>query len=86
MGAKFNVAIFSIGGCQWEDTGLTINEITASGDALLQNPEAAKDELSAMADLLDEINNAGTDVPLPPPYDELAKSASPPTGGKLKEH
>jgi hypothetical protein len=78
MVTKLNVAVFGIGGCTLNELGLvgteTVNEIIAQAEALLANPEATKDDLSDMQDLLDEINNSNDEAPLP---DDIT-SACPP--------
>jgi len=78
--AKFNVAMFGIGPCDLLGIGKSVNKIIAQGEELLANLEATKDELSAKYELLDEINNYGTDVPLP---EEIAEKC-PPGGGPPK--
>ncbi len=78
--AKFNVEMFGIGGCDLLGIGESVNQIITQGEELLADPNATKDELSAKYELLDEINNYGTDVPLP---EEIAE-ACPPGGGPPK--
>ena len=83
---KLNVAVFGIGGCTLGSLGIvppgstlppngdkTVDEVIAEAEALLADPDVTKDELSAMQDLLDAINNSHDDTPLPPPFDDLAK-------------
>lgn len=79
-----NAAVFGIGDCTLEYLGLegdqTVDEVIAQAKALLADPDATKDELSAMQDLLDRINNSNDDAPLP---EEIAE-ACPPGGGPPK--
>ena len=81
MVTKLNVAVFGIGGCTLDDLGLegneTVNEVIAQAEDLLADPDATKDELSDKQDLLDEINNSNTDVPLP---EEFADECPPGKG------
>ena len=69
MVTKLNVAVFGIDACTLEELGLvgteTVNEIIAQAEALLASPGATKGQLSAMQDLLDEINNSNDESPLP---------------------
>jgi len=82
--AMLNAAVFGIGDCTLEYIGLegdqTVDEVIAEAEALLADPDATKDELSAMQDLLDRINNSNTDAPLP---EDIAE-ACPPGGGPPK--
>ena len=84
MVTMLNVAVFGIGDCTLEHLGLdgsqTVNEVIADAEALLADPSASKDELSAMQDLLDRINNSNTDAPLP---EEIAEACPP---GKGRGH
>ena len=84
MATKLNVAVFGIGYCTLEELGLegdeTVNEVIAQAEELLADSGATKDQLSAMQDLLDRINNSNDDAPLP---EEIAE-ACPPGKGKGK--
>lgn len=84
MVAKLNVAVFGIGDCPLQNLGLegeqAVNEVIAEAEKLNADPGATKDQLSAMQDLLDSINNSNTDTPLP---EEIAV-ACPPGGGPPK--
>jgi len=79
-----NAAVFGIGDCTLEYLGLegdqTVDDIIALAEALLADSDATKDELSAMQDLLDRINNSNDDAPLP---EDIAE-ACPPGGGPPK--
>lgn len=69
MVTKLNVAVFGISCCTLWELGLEGDEpvcgVIARAEELLNDPDATKDELSAMQDLLDMINNSNTYVPLP---------------------
>lgn len=85
MATKLNVAVFGIGNCTLDDLGLeggeTVNQVIAQAEELLlADPGATKDQLSAMQDLLDRINNSNDDAPLP----EGIAEACPPGKGKGK--
>ena len=84
MVVKLNVAVFGIGGYTLEQLGLdgdeTVDEVIGWAEELYADPTATKDELSAMQDLLDMINNSYTEMPLP---EEIAE-ACPPGGGPPK--
>lgn len=60
LAMKFNIAHFGIGGYLVESEGKTLNEIVAEADNLLRNASSTNEELEAMKDLLDGLNNLET--------------------------
>ena len=62
LALKFNVLAFGIGDYFVASAGKTVSEIIAEADAMLQNPDATFEELLAMKDLIDYINNLSPDI------------------------
>ncbi|MBI5079492.1 lamin tail domain-containing protein [Candidatus Wolfebacteria bacterium] len=62
LALKFNVSAFGIGDYFVESAGKTVSEIVGEADSLLRDPEATRDELLAMKDLIDYINNLNPDI------------------------
>ncbi len=85
MVTKLNVAVFRIGCCSMEQLVFegeeTVNKVITAAEELLAEPGATKDELSAMQELLDIINNSNTDVALP---DNMMEACPPQPKGKSK--
>ena len=59
LAMKFNLAHFGIGEYLVESEGKTLNQIVTDADTLLLDPEATKDDLEIMKDLLDDLNALG---------------------------
>ena len=62
LALKFNVLAFGIGDYFVGSAGKTVSEIIAEADTLLQNPDATFEELLAMKDLIDYINNLNPEI------------------------
>lgn len=57
LGMKFNIANFGIGDYIPEGDTRTLSQLIAEADGILSNPNSTKEEILAMKDLLDRLNN-----------------------------
>jgi hypothetical protein len=57
LGMKFNIAYYGIGGHFVESEGQTIGQIVAAADILLCDPNATRNDLEDMKNILDYLNN-----------------------------
>lgn len=57
LGMKFNIADFGIGDYMPEGDTRTLSQLITEADNILSDPDSAKEEILAMKDLLDRLNN-----------------------------